>query len=123
MLYPNSKQSVQLSSIKTAVQVHRQALLLRPAANPKRPASLISLTVALTVQFHVTKWLLDLDEAIRLLLSDTLLLRPSPDPDNFRCLLFLCFCHCLRYNQTANPHGILRAFQLHCKAKDEDADA
>jgi tetratricopeptide (TPR) repeat protein len=110
------QQAMQLSSIESAVQLHREALLLRPTPNPQQYLSLLGLAGALIMQCYCTEKLQHLDEAIALL-QEVLLLPSCPDLE-FHCLLSLCFCYCLKFSQTADPYDMRDVVLSHMKAND-----
>lgn len=94
-------QSTQISSLDTAVSLHREALILRTKPHIERSQSLSSLAIALSLRFYQTSLLEDLDEAISLG-HEALVLWPSEShTDRTRFLSSLSATLLIRFGSTA----------------------
>jgi hypothetical protein len=84
--------SAQMSSLDTAVSLHRDALVLRPENHFKWSASLNGLALALVARFHHTQELRDIDEGILLYHEARILMPESPNRPELSMALLTRFC-------------------------------
>lgn len=104
-------QSAQVSSIQTAILLHRDALLLRPAPHIYRRDSLHMLADALVARFYHTGIIQDLDEAI-LLRQEALRLRPGLHPDQLPLLINLSAVLVTRFTKTGQSLDLHQGVSL-----------
>jgi tetratricopeptide (TPR) repeat protein len=112
-------QSVQSSSVSTAIRLYEDALSSQSPANSK---TLFSLSDALLMRFHLTGSMNDLNEGI-LRLREAVFLPSVPVPERIRCLNSLGAGLYLRFHQTDNVLDILRACAFCQEALKEDGKA
>ena len=101
--------STQISSLDTAVSLHRDALVLRPENHLKRSASLNCLASALVARFHHAQELRDLDEGI-LLHHEARILMPE-SPIRPELLDYLSMALLTRFCKTHQIKDLRDAFQ------------
>src|SRR5215472_9937073 len=89
-------QSVEISSIDTAIDVHRKALRLQTSSVPSRTLMLSAFAEALVIRYQIADETKYLDEAIGSL-RKALQLLPPPDPTRFRVMLHHCACLLIRF--------------------------
>jgi hypothetical protein len=84
--------SAKISSLDTAVSLHRNALVLRPKNHLKRSASQNSLALALVARFHHAQELRDIDEGILLYHEAPILMPESTNRPELSMALLTRFC-------------------------------
>ncbi|KAJ6512345.1 CHAT domain-containing protein [Mycena vulgaris] len=101
--------------IDEAVQLHREALALRPAPHPDRAASLSNLAISVLERFQHRGDAADIDEAVQLQ-REALALRPAPHPSRASSLNHLASTVHVRFEQRGDAADIDEPVQLHREA-------
>jgi tetratricopeptide (TPR) repeat protein len=104
-----------LGVLAGAVELHRQALALRPPGDPLRSSSLNNLANAMQTRFEQFGDLDSLAEAVELH-REALALRPPGHPDRSMSLNNLATAVGTRFNQLGNSESLAEAVELHRQA-------
>ncbi|KIM75667.1 hypothetical protein PILCRDRAFT_78642, partial [Piloderma croceum F 1598] len=116
-------QSAQLSSLDTAIMLHREALIRRPSPHPKQAVSLAGLCATLYVRFHYTGDRPNLDEVISLL-REAIEACPETDISLSISLSHLSAALAIRFDRTGHSPDLDEAVTLHhdaCQLPEEEA--
>ena len=132
-------QSVNRSSINTAISLYHDVLLSQSSTNLKQILTLFNLSDALIMRFHLTGKIGDLDEGISWLeeaihheihlsrfledIGKGIHLQLPPDPERFHCLISLCMGLYLRYHQSSQLQDMRRICALTLEVVKEDEEA
>jgi tetratricopeptide (TPR) repeat protein len=109
------EQAGDTKKLADAIDLHREALSLRPAGHPSRPNSLGNLANAFLTQYVHTGDVKKLEEAIDLH-REALTLRPRGHPDRASSLCDLAEALRMRYEQTGDAEELSATTDLHQEA-------